>query len=101
VIEAKGEIKAGDWKRTAQDLVAPSQQRAISPPLPKRQSRSNASKAPSALALPQADPRPADPTGAAAAKGAARNDEAAAIGASSLGGLRLRPRCGVAAVSFM
>ena len=78
MIETKGEIKAGDWKRTAQDLVAPPQQRAISPPLPKRQSRSNASKALSALALPQADPRPADPTGAAAAKGAARNDEAAA-----------------------
>ena len=93
MIETKGEIKAGDWKRTAQDLVAP--------PLSKRQSRSNASKAPSALALPQEDPRPADPTGAAAAKGAARNDEAAAIGASSLGGLRLRPRCRVAAVSFM
>ena len=74
----QGRNKSGGLEAHRTDLVAPPQQRAISPPLPKRQSRSNASKALSALALPQADPRPADPTGAAAAKGAARNDEAAA-----------------------
>ncbi|KAG2586119.1 hypothetical protein PVAP13_5NG027816 [Panicum virgatum] len=74
----QGRNKSGGLEAHRTDLVAPPQQRAISPPLPKRQSRSNASKSLSALALPQADPRPADPTGAAAAKGAARNDEAAA-----------------------
>lgn len=62
--------------------------------------RSNASKASSALALSQSDPRLEDPTGAVAAKAAARNYKAAAIGASPLGGLRLRPRCGEAAFSF-
>ena len=103
IVETKGKIKAGDWDLGAHRAGPgrPAAATSYPPAAAETASRSNASKAPSALALPQADPRPAGPTGAAAAKGAARNDEAAAIGASSLGGLRLRPRCRVAAVSFM